>query len=98
MTTDSQWTKFVRSWRAIGAEAVDGWKWSAQRLAQLIAAHPLPWHIERDWTFEVTARDNTCVEKFSNHADAYMFIECAEEVAFGNWVGYLVQASIPEKK
>lgn len=74
MSADITWTRFVRLWRAIGRDAIEAWRWSPERLRALIVAHPLPWHVDQDWTFEVIAADGKCVGQFMLAADAEEFI------------------------
>jgi hypothetical protein len=37
--------------------------------------HKLPWRIEQDWTFEVTASDGYIVAKCQTHAEAQNIID-----------------------
>ena len=80
MTTDQNWTHFVRSWREIGALAYRAWFVSPERIREILKRHPLPWIIEEDWTKEVLAADGCCVGKFQTYADAQRFIDSAEGI------------------
>lgn len=42
--------------------------------------HPLPWHVERDWTHEVIAADGAIVAKCSGDARAAAVIALAERI------------------
>ncbi len=74
VSVDVRWIRFVRSWRAIGKEAIKAWRWSPERLCDLTTRHPLPWHVDQDWTFEVIASDGQCVGQFMLASDADEFI------------------------
>lgn len=52
-----------------------------QLVAALLAAHPLPWHIEYDWTTEVIDTKGNCVMKLMSGMDARAFITFAEAYA-----------------
>lgn len=41
----------------------------------IVAKHPLPWRVERDWTFEVIASDNAIIAKFADSISAQEFIK-----------------------
>jgi hypothetical protein len=75
---DKAWTWFVRAWREVMREHHRRWLDSPARLQTIVAAHPLPWVIERDWTWEVIAQDGTCVAKKRTHEDAAAFVAIAE--------------------
>jgi hypothetical protein len=72
MTTDALWTRFVRAWRDVAREGHRRWLDSPERISRLLAR--LPWIVERDWTWEVVASDQTCVGKFMTYADAARFV------------------------
>jgi len=42
--------------------------------------HPLPWRVERDWTYEVTAADGTIITKCMSHERAMAIIALAEKL------------------
>lgn len=42
--------------------------------------HPLPWRVEHDWTYEVTAADGTIIVKCMTHEQAKAIITTAEEL------------------
>jgi hypothetical protein len=43
-------------------------------------AHPLPWRIETDWTFEVMASDNYIVAKCGTRDGAEQIIDLANQI------------------
>lgn len=45
-----------------------------------LLAHPLPWTVERDWTWEVTARDGAIVAKCMTPEDAGAVVAMAERI------------------
>jgi len=45
----------------------------------MTSSHPLPWHIETDWTVEVTAANGAIVKKFQTREEAEAFIHAAEQ-------------------
>lgn len=47
---------------------------------QAVLNHGLPWTIEHDWTYEVTARDGYTVAKCMEEGEAQRIIAFAEEV------------------
>jgi hypothetical protein len=49
-------------------------------LRHAVLNHPLPWTVERDWTFEVTAKDGTIIAKCMTHERAATIIAMAEQV------------------
>jgi len=46
---------------------------------QVLLVHPLPWKVERDWTYEVIANDGVIVAKCKSNEDAETVIEFAKE-------------------
>jgi hypothetical protein len=44
---------------------------------QAIDQHPLPWRVDRDWTYELIDRDGELVVKCQTPEDAYGLIELA---------------------
>jgi hypothetical protein len=42
--------------------------------------HPLPWRVERDWTFEVKSLDHAIIAKCMTHEQATAIISLAEEI------------------
>ncbi len=42
--------------------------------------NPLPWRVERDWTYEVTASNGQIVAKCQKHEEAMEIIETAEKI------------------
>jgi len=81
--SDQLWTLFVRAWREVGRVCHKRWLDSPERLGALIARHPLPWTIDRDWTYEVIATDGACVAKKMTYEAAVAFVTTAESVANG---------------
>lgn len=47
----------------------------------LLQRHPLPWRLERDWTWEVIDADNTCFAKFQSDAAGQELIDFAVKLA-----------------
>lgn len=47
----------------------------------MIAKHPLPWHIDIDWTVEVYDAKDRLVIKLMNAAEAQELIDFATELA-----------------
>ena len=45
--------------------------------ADLIAQHPQPWRVERNWSYEVLDANDAVVDKFPSQADAENFISQA---------------------
>lgn len=75
--SDRLWTLFVRSWREVGRENHARWVDSPERIGGIVAKHPLPWIIDRDWTYEVIASDGACVAKKMTYESAAAFIATA---------------------
>ena len=48
-------------------------------LFQALLNHPLPWRIEQDWTYEVTASDDYIIAKCRTRQEAEEFISFAEK-------------------
>jgi len=74
------WTRFVRAWRDVAKKHYRLWLDSPERIKAIVADHPLPWTIDRDWTYEVLAADGTCVAKKMTYEDAAAFVATAEAV------------------
>lgn len=45
-----------------------------------IVTHPLPWRIERDWTYEVTAHDGAIIAKCQNCEEAAIIVDLANNL------------------
>ena len=46
-----------------------------------LLSHPLPWTIEQDWTWEVTAADGALIAKCPSYERARALVDAAEEMA-----------------
>lgn len=46
-------------------------------LDHLLLEHPLPWRIDRDWTYEVLASDNTVIAKCKEYSEAEFLLQYA---------------------
>lgn len=53
-------------------------------LDHAVISHPLPWRVEQDWTWEVTAADGAVVAKCQTCAEAQAVVSAAE--AFHAWL------------
>jgi len=53
-------------------------------LRDLLAAHPLPWRVDRDWTWEVIAADGTTITKCATGVLADAIVAEAEAVGAEN--------------
>lgn len=81
-SADHTWTLFVRLWRGVGREAARARKWSEAHLRELLIQHPLPWHVDQDWTWEVVdARDSSVESGFTSWHEADQYIEAARKAA-----------------
>lgn len=49
-------------------------------LHRQIVVNPLPWRIERDWTYDVTASNDEIVAKCQTHGEAEEIIQIAEKI------------------
>lgn len=49
-------------------------------LVNRILAHPLPWRIERDWTYEVIAHDGAIIAKCPNYEEAAIIVDWANNL------------------
>lgn len=49
-------------------------------LIHQIITHPLPWRIERDWAYEVTAHDGAIIAKCRNYEDAAIIVDLANNL------------------
>jgi len=47
----------------------------------LLEKHPLPWYVDRDWTWEVLDNNNACLAKFQSDAAAHELVEFAKALA-----------------
>ncbi len=81
--SDRTWTLFVRAWREIGRQIRERWIDTPERINSLVAQHPLPWIIDRDWTYEVIASDGACVAKKMTYEAAATFVAIGEGRAVG---------------
>ena len=45
-----------------------------------ILSNPLPWEIDRHWTYEVKASNGTIIAKCSTHDEAQEIIEAAKKL------------------
>ena len=57
-------------------------------LHQQMRENPLPWRVERDWTYEVTASNGAVIAKCQTHEEAEEIIRMAEEIRerdYGGW-------------
>ena len=50
-------------------------------LLQHMMLNRLPWRVERDWTYEVTAVNGVIIAKCQTHAEATNIIKLADEPA-----------------
>lgn len=49
-------------------------------LFQQILINPLPWRVERDWTYEVTASNGAIIAKCQTYEEAVEIIKTAEKI------------------
>lgn len=48
---------------------------------QALDHHPLPWRVDRDWTYEVIDNDDELVIKLATPEDAQTVVDLAKEIA-----------------
>lgn len=58
---------------------------SSEQMIRYLLSHqmlenPLPWRVERDWSFEVTASNGHIIAKCQKHEEAEEIIETAEKI------------------
>ena len=62
--------------------------WLLEQLVdRLLDRHPLPWHIDHDWTVEVLTKKNDVVMKCMTTSHAEALIALAEQIAKDNEAG-----------
>ena len=49
-------------------------------LHQQMFENPLPWRVEKDWSYEVTATNGQIIAKCRNHEEAVEIIGTAEKI------------------
>lgn len=66
-------------------------KWLLENLtSELINNHPLPWHIDRDWTYEVLDANNGIVLKCQTMKQAETLIKLVDEITKAKETGLLI--------
>lgn len=80
-TVDQTWTLFVRLWKRVAINAHHAVMWSDATIRALLDKHPLPWHTDQDWTWEILdARDTYVTGGFRHEIDALDYIAKARTV------------------
>jgi hypothetical protein len=80
--SDHTWTLFVRLWKRIATNVHHEQMWSDDTIRDLLAKHPLPWHTDQDWTWEILdEHDRYVTGGFRHEIDANEYIMKAQAVA-----------------